>query len=87
MTKRVNSNHGDLTTTPSSSVSSLASEASSGWDAAQHVLRLTSTDSMIATAELRQRLDLGVGGEGVIGKMVSVACNGNDLGNGIIGWN
>ena len=42
---------------------------------------------MIATAELRQRLDLGVGGEGVIGKLVSVACNGTDLGNGVIGWN
>ena len=46
-----------------------------------------STDSVMATAQLTQRLDLGVGGEGVIGKMVSVSCNGDDLGNGIIGWN
>lgn len=42
---------------------------------------------MTASAELGQRLDLGVGGHGVIGKMVSVACDGQDLGNGIIGWN
>ena len=42
---------------------------------------------MLAVAELSQRLDLGVGGEGVIGKMVSVSCNHRDLGHGIIGWN
>ena len=45
------------------------------------------TDSKTPTAELNRRLDLGVGGEGVIGKMVSVSCNGLDLGNGVIGWN
>ena len=41
----------------------------------------------MATAELTPRLELGVGGEGVIGKMVSVSCDGDELGDGIIGWN
>ena len=41
----------------------------------------------MAVALLGQRLELGVGGEGVIGKMVSVSCSGVEVGNGVVGWN
>ena len=36
---------------------------------------------------LCQRLDLGVGGDGVVGRTVSVTgCDGEVLGEGVIGW-
>ncbi|KAA8896053.1 hypothetical protein FN846DRAFT_296942 [Sphaerosporella brunnea] len=36
---------------------------------------------------LDRRLDLGVGGDGIIGRTVSVVKGGIVLGEGIIGWN
>ncbi|KAI5853446.1 hypothetical protein BZA05DRAFT_444459 [Tricharina praecox] len=36
---------------------------------------------------LDRRLDLGVGGDGIIGRSVSVVRKGVVLGEGIIGWN
>jgi predicted NAD/FAD-dependent oxidoreductase len=37
--------------------------------------------------DLNQRLDLGVGGDGVIGRRVSFVNEQTVLGEGIIGWN
>lgn len=41
----------------------------------------------MAVAQLGRRLELSVGGEGVVGKMVSVTCSGVEIGNGVVGWN
>ena len=37
--------------------------------------------------ELDTRLDLYVGGKGVVGRMVSVLNGKEKLGDGVIGWN
>jgi len=45
---------------------------------------------VVAKAEglaLDRRLDLGVGGDGIIGRSVSVVRKGMVLGEGIVGWN
>ena len=38
-------------------------------------------------SDLRDRLDLGVGGSGVIGRMLSIKSGEREIGNGVIGWN
>ncbi|KAG7008110.1 hypothetical protein G7Y79_00007g022350 [Physcia stellaris] len=76
--------HGDLAASPSSSTSSLASSTS---QVANHALEFVHGEGGMAVAELRQRLELSVGGEGVIGRMVSVSCSGVEVGNGVVGWN
>ena len=38
-------------------------------------------------SDLGDRLDLGVGGCGVIGRMLSVTSGGREIGHGVIGWN
>lgn len=56
--------------------------------AATHALEFVDGEGGMAVAQLRQRLELSVGGEGVIGKMVSVTSStGMEFGNGIVGWN
>ena len=37
--------------------------------------------------ELDRRLDLVVGGQGVIGRMMSVFSGREKIGDGVIGWN
>lgn len=81
------SSHGDLTAASSSSISSPASDASEGFDSQSGFLNFVSNDGETAIAELGERLELAVGGEGVIGKMISITSEGLELGDGIIGWN
>lgn len=38
-------------------------------------------------SSLERRLDLGVGGKGIIGRAVSIVAGGAVLGQGIVGWN
>lgn len=74
------SHHGDLTAAdqavldPSSIV--------------QHTIQLKrASDDGEHESNLGARLDLGVGGSGVIGRMLSITCGGRQIGNGVIGWN
>ena len=47
----------------------------------------TIQDQIGNEAELGERLDLFAGGNGVIGRMVSVVSGREKIGDGIIGWN
>lgn len=85
------SNHGDLTATPPSALSSIAAHAYGASDYLDNVPQplnfVVSDDGETAVAKLGERLELAVGGEGVIGKMVCVTSGGLELGDGVIGWN
>ena len=50
-------------------------------------LKHTSNDNGGHGSDLGDRLDLGVGGCGVIGRMLSITSGGREIGNGVIGWN
>ncbi|KAL8827423.1 MAG: hypothetical protein Q9191_003190 [Dirinaria sp. TL-2023a] len=84
-------NHGDLTVAPSLTLPSVAAhvDCASGIldDASEALDFVVSDDGQMAMAKLGERLELAVGGEGVIGKMVSVTSGGLEYGDGIIGWN
>ena len=56
-------------------------------DGSQALSFVVSDDGETAMAKLGERLELAVGGEGVIGKMVSITSGGSEFGDGIIGWN
>ena len=83
------SHHGDLTSASSSYPTS--SSAHSAPDCLGTVHRSLSfvipDDGETPMAKLGERLELAVGGGGVIGKMVSVTRGGLEFGDGIIGWN
>ena len=80
----ITSCHGDLAASPSFSTPSLASSTS---QVANHALQFVHGEGGMAVAQLGRRLELSVGGEGVVGKMVSVTCSGVEIGNGVVGWN
>ena len=72
------SQHGDLTAAhPSAAASS----------SLVHTIQLKDTPDGQTASELRERLELGAGGAGVIGRMLSVVDGGREIGNGVIGWN
>lgn len=52
-----------------------------------HTIRLEHTPHGKDESELEERLDLGVGGGGIIGRLLSVTGGGREIGNGVIGWN
>ena len=74
------SNHGDLTAAPPSALSSAAAHAdgASGGsaDVSQALSFMISDGGDTAMAKLGERLELAVGGEGVIVMMVSVTSGG-----------
>ena len=75
---RCTSPHGDLTAgDPSVATSS----------SLFHTIRLGNTPDGQTASELRERLELGAGGAGVIGRMLSVVDGGREIGNGVIGGN
>ena len=52
-----------------------------------HAIQLRDTPDGQTASELRERLELGAGGAGVIGRMLSVVDGGREIGSGVIGWN
>jgi hypothetical protein len=52
-----------------------------------HCIELPTDLNAGAKFPLRMRLDLGVGGNGVIGRRVSLLASGRVVGEGIMGWN
>ena len=75
---RCTSQHGDLTAAHSSAAAS---------SSLLHTIHLKDTPDGQTASELRERLELGAGGAGVIGRMLSVVDGEREIGNGIIGWN
>lgn len=72
------SQHGDLTA---------SHQAGLGDTERLHAVRLRHSSNGNNDMELGERLELGVGGSGVIGRTLSVMRGGEEVGNGVIGWN
>ena len=72
------SHHGDLTA---------AHPSRPAEEPLLHTIQLKDSPDAQTAAELRERLELGAGGAGVIGRMLSVVDGGREIGSGVIGWN
>ena len=72
------SQHGDLTA---------AHQAGFGDTERLHAVRLRHSSDGNNDMQLGERLELGVGGSGVVGRTLSIMRGGKGVGNGVIGWN
>ncbi|EXJ78086.1 hypothetical protein A1O3_09247 [Capronia epimyces CBS 606.96] len=74
----------------SSSDSESEPESEETWSSSNPVLHSFFVDTVAASSNAETRLNLGVGGDGVVGRTVSVSvfdgCRRKVLGEGIIGW-
>ncbi|SMR53114.1 unnamed protein product [Zymoseptoria tritici ST99CH_1A5] len=77
---------------PSSNSSSSSEEdEDEAWDfdpsTILHMIPLPHSIQPDVPFDLGRRLDLGVGGEGIIGRRVSFVTGGRVVGEGVMGWN